>query len=157
MQNTSSFRFQSDLKNIYGFSLIELLVVLAMIALVTSIGVPSYQRYFKEARANTAKSDLLMMASRLENYRQDKLTYKGVSAESIYSSTSPTGKNKALFNLKIIVDEKGLNYLLEAQAIENSQARGDGVFWYNPIGKNCHFTDSKAPYKESCENGEEWD
>lgn len=142
--------------NSKGFSLIELLISLAIIALLSAIAIPSYQVYFKKARANQVKSDLLMLASQLENYRQNKATYTGASAANIYSASSPKGDENALFALYIEVDDLGLNYLLRAKAIENSEAKDDGVFWFNPVGKNCHFENRDAPYGASCQGGEEW-
>ena len=80
----NSEKYQHVLNPEKGFSLIELLISMAIIALLFTVAIPSYQAHFKKARANEVKSDLLMLANQLEIYRQNKSTYSGAKAETIY-------------------------------------------------------------------------
>lgn len=53
------------------FSLIEILVALAIIALLASIATPLYFRHLRKAKINTAKSQIKMFAQALFDYRLD--------------------------------------------------------------------------------------
>jgi type IV pilus assembly protein PilE len=49
-----------------GFTLIELMVVMVILAIVTAIAVPSYRNYVIRANRSDAKAATLAMASQLE-------------------------------------------------------------------------------------------
>jgi type IV pilus assembly protein PilE len=51
-----------------AFSLLELLVALAMIALLLAVGVPSYQQHLAYAHRMQAKAQLMAASFRLEQY-----------------------------------------------------------------------------------------
>jgi type IV pilus assembly protein PilE len=139
-----------------GFSLLELLIVLAIMALLSAITAPSYQVYLKKGRASLVKGDLLILASKTESYWQQKTSYEGAKAKNIYSATSPINSDKALFQLGIEVQNKGTHYLLKGKAISGTEAEGDGVYWFNPIGRNCYFESAEAAYNKTCDGGSEW-
>lgn len=52
-----------------GFSLIELVVVVAIIGILASIGIPSYHGYLQATRDKDAQLSLRMIASTQESYR----------------------------------------------------------------------------------------
>lgn len=61
---------EPTIQNSKGFTLIELLTVLAIMGILTAIGVFSFQAAQIRARDAQRKSDLKVIASALENYRQ---------------------------------------------------------------------------------------
>lgn len=58
-----------------GFTLIELVVVLAVIAILTALVLPSYLDYITRSRIRVAQSDLLSLSASVENDRQRTLLY----------------------------------------------------------------------------------
>ncbi|MGI9329963.1 MAG: prepilin-type N-terminal cleavage/methylation domain-containing protein [Gammaproteobacteria bacterium] len=52
-----------------GFSLIELLIVVAIAALLISIAIPTYRDYIRRANAAQAAADLLAIELAIEKYR----------------------------------------------------------------------------------------
>lgn len=58
-----------------GFTLIELMIVIAIIGLVATLGVGSYQTSLKRARDAQRKTDLQQIRSALEIYRADMGVY----------------------------------------------------------------------------------
>ncbi|NAW33275.1 prepilin-type N-terminal cleavage/methylation domain-containing protein [Halomonas alimentaria] len=82
----------SDLKNkaLYrhkGFTLIELMIAVAVIGILASIAYPSYQRYVQDARRTEAKSALLDVAGAMERCRSANFTYTNcTSAEEVLNA-----------------------------------------------------------------------
>jgi type IV pilus assembly protein PilE len=62
-------------RRIAGFTLIELTIVLAMMAVLTSLAVPSYQSVVRKSRRAEAQAALMELALRQERWRSDHPSY----------------------------------------------------------------------------------
>jgi type IV pilus assembly protein PilE len=58
-----------------GFTLIELMIVVAVVAILASIAVPSYQEQVRKSRRAQAKSDMVEYAQMAERYFTVNNTY----------------------------------------------------------------------------------
>lgn len=65
-----------------GFTLIELMVTVAIVAILAAIALPSYTDYVKRGKITKATSNLASMRAKLEQYFQDNRTYDGGCEES---------------------------------------------------------------------------
>jgi len=63
-----------------GFSLIELMIVVAIIAILASVAYPSYQQYVIKSRRAAVTSCLLQHAQLMERHYTTNLTYVGAAA-----------------------------------------------------------------------------
>lgn len=72
-----------------GFTLVELLVVLAIIALIASLAAPQVLRYLGSARSDAALAQIRNIESALELFYVDVLRYP-TSAEGLAVLTQPT-------------------------------------------------------------------
>ena len=67
--------FPVSLRKRGGFTLIELMIVVAIIGILAMIGIPSYDRYIIRSNRAVAKQFLLSVASKQEQYMLDARTY----------------------------------------------------------------------------------
>lgn len=61
-----------------GFTLIELMITVAVIAILAAIAVPSYQDYVLRGRLVDSTNALSALRARMEQYYQDNRTYESV-------------------------------------------------------------------------------
>jgi len=60
-----------------GFTLIELMVVVAIVAILVGIAVPAYQDAVRKSRRGQAKADLVELAQRAERFHTVNNSYAG--------------------------------------------------------------------------------
>lgn len=73
--------------NQMGFTLIELMVVVVIIATLAAIAVPSYQQYTRRAAMATAQQEILKLAEQLERHRGKNFTYRGFNPGYLYNQS----------------------------------------------------------------------
>ena len=90
-------------KKQHGFTLTELMIVVAVLAILAGIAIPSYSHFTKKAQLRKAQSALLENAHALEQvYAQNKkfadATGKGIIDDTKYKVGEVDGKGGRLFN-----------------------------------------------------------
>lgn len=73
-----------------GFTLIELMIVVVLIAVLASIGLPQYTNYVKRGKAMEATSQLADMRVKLEQWYQDNRTWAAVGTTIVIACTDST-------------------------------------------------------------------
>lgn len=64
-----------------GFTLLELMVTFAIIAILATIAIPAYSEYVKQGKVAEATSTLADLRIRTEQYFQDTRTYENAPCE----------------------------------------------------------------------------
>ena len=125
-----------------GFTLIELMVAVAIIAILTSIAIPSYQQYVIRSNRADMQAQMLTIASALERYRSQQFNYKSATLvkSSIYgSAVTPAVYPKsgtALYQIELTIKDNDSAWELKATPTGKVQAN-DGVMKLDNLGKNC--------------------
>lgn len=79
-----------------GFTLIELMVVVAIVAILAAIALPAYGQYIKKARANSASSDLATLSLMMGHIYQKSLTYPAASATATTATQTYISTNTGI-------------------------------------------------------------
>ncbi len=87
-----------------GFTLLELMITCAVVAILAAIAIPSYLNAVQQSRRSDATSALAGAAGQMERYFTERGTYAtatlGSTSTSVYPSTSQNGYyNLSLTNL----------------------------------------------------------
>ncbi len=87
MNSKNSFKA----KTVRGFTLIELMIVVAIVALLAAIVYPSYQDQVRKARRGQAKADLTEILQDAERYYSVNNTYLGFNIPGGKANSPRTG------------------------------------------------------------------
>lgn len=71
-------------KSHLGFTLIELMVVVVIVALLAAIALPSYQIYVQRSHLAQAQQEMQKLAEQLERHKAKNFSYKGFEASYLY-------------------------------------------------------------------------
>jgi len=89
-----------------GFSLIELMVVTAIVAIIASIALPTYTQYVLRGKVANGLSGLMNAKLKMENYYQDNRIYSCTIIGSNFDSTN--------FTYSCATSNSGQNFTLTA-------------------------------------------
>ena len=73
-----------------GFTLIELMVVVVIVAIFAAIAIPSYQAYIRRAETSKAQQEVKRIATLLERHKARNFSYKGFDLSAQTLSTPRT-------------------------------------------------------------------
>jgi len=115
------------MKKSLGFTLIELMIVLAIIAILSAFSMSSYTQYVARAERKEVQTEMLEIAARLEQYYALNNSYvlNNVITQPGVPRTSQNGKyDIEVFNRSTATEAA---FGIEAKAKPNSTAARDNV------------------------------
>ena len=101
-----------------GFSLIELMVVVAIVAILVAVAYPSYTDSVRRSNRSDARATLLQIAQNLERYFTENNTYAGATlgtaaATDVWPTTTSTEDH---YTISFAVAPSATAYTLQAVA-----------------------------------------
>lgn len=125
-----------------GFTLIELIVVMAIIAILVLLAAPRFLNKTQQAKDTKITNDIKVVESLVEEYliKHDKLdstwTEKmPVAGDNLYDTTGPLGTSGTV--------EAGSYRLLDSEILEPANTQLGGKFYGNDKGR-VYYEDDKA-------------
>lgn len=122
-----------------GFTLIELMIVVAIVGIIAAIAYPSYTGYVERARRSDAQGALMGLAAAMERHRASNGNYQGAAsgggntgAPAIFPDEAPIDGSTKYYDLTI-EDADATSYSLQATP-KNAQA-GDGILTLDHTGR----------------------
>lgn len=111
-----------------GFTLIELAIVVAILAILAAVAIPSYERYVRKGKRADAQALLQAASLAQEKYRLNNTTY--ATATSNLSPPCPTSgaclSDQGNYTLATPTAVTGSSYTLTANASSTSQLADTG-------------------------------
>jgi type IV pilus assembly protein PilE len=127
------------MNKVKGFTLIELMIVVAIVGILASIAYPSYMDSVTKSRRSDAQAALLGLAQAMERNYTSNTTYKGAATggadtgvPAIFSTKSPIDGSTTYYNLKI-QSAAVSTYVLAAEPV-GAQA-GNGILVLKSTGR----------------------
>ena len=136
------------INNIFGFTLVELLVVMAIVSVLVTLGIGGFSTSQMRGRDGARKSDLKQISSALELYYTDYNKYPDIlpawgseftDGKTVYFKTLPKDPSASQSYLYRVVDPgPNQKYQLFAR-IENTQDKDLVVVNHMCGSKACNF------------------
>ena len=153
---SATVKSSKSLSKQQGFTLIEMMVVVAIIGILAAIAYPSYQRYIIKTKRTDMMSEMQNIASEIESRKLAQGSYSAISAAVKTSfATAYPRQGTQLYDVTINPttlkppDNTLTNkWIITATPKAGSQMANDGILTLNYQGIKCRGS--------VCGSGKEW-
>lgn len=155
---SAMYRHLSQLNHHRGFTLIEMMIVVSIIAILAAIAYPSYLGYQERTNRADMMAEIQQMVSRIEAQKINYKKYENIPLSTIFIKTPTSGKMEyptdrpSLYEVTILNISNGDNdkapkitganlstvtWKIQAKPKTNGRMKGDGALSIDYTGKKC--------------------
>jgi type IV pilus assembly protein PilE len=123
---------------IAGFTLIEMMIVVALIAILSAIVLPSYQDSVRKARRTDARSALTTIAQLMERWNTEKNMYFGATLGNAATDLYPATSESKYYTLSLSTSDappKPQTFKITATPVGGQAADPCGAYTLDQAGK----------------------
>ncbi|MFZ5757694.1 MAG: type IV pilin protein [Pseudomonadota bacterium] len=129
-----------------GFTLVEIMVVVVILAIITSIAVNSFSGSTRDSQRARAMASLGALNDAAARYYQTAFTYTGATLAGLTASDTLSFPSEYVFALDVADD--GQSYTVTATPTTTQV--GDGAIMMNSTGQRCFYPGNDAPDFTTC-------
>jgi len=121
------------MKHIKGFTLIELMIVVAVVAILTAVAIPSYKDYIIKGNRAAAQAFMVNVENREKQYLLDVRAYSNVLGSTGLGLTSPDNVDK-FYSITIATSSAPPTFTITATPRAATRQANDGNLTLDSTG-----------------------
>ncbi|WEV48687.1 prepilin-type N-terminal cleavage/methylation domain-containing protein [Acinetobacter sp. ESL0695] len=122
------------MKSSQGFTFMEMMIVVAIIAILAAIAYPLYTQHIVKTNRVDVQSELMRLSTRLQEYRVINHTYRNATLANIGGTSNYPAQGTANYAITLALNTDNRGYTLTATPVAGRQ-NGDGVVCLNQDGQ----------------------
>ncbi|SDB02672.1 type IV pilus assembly protein PilE [Desulfonatronum thiosulfatophilum] len=114
------------MKRIKGFTIIEVLIVVAILGVLAAIAIPAVTKYTTNARRADGKTALVAAAQAMERYYTNNYTYGEMNAGTYDGASIPVKSDQSYYNITV-THANATAFTIQGQADPQGRQANDTI------------------------------